>query len=102
MHAAKGVFEAPSTAHLMIHVARKIPTKWYQVGIMLEIETATLDTLEVQITDPVRLFMKVFDQWKREEKVPFTWDTIISTLELLSEKKTTTEIKKWLNEQVSR
>ena len=82
----------------MIHVARKVPTQWYQVGILLLIETCTLNTFETQSNDPIRLSIMVFEQWEKEQKVPFTWETIISTLETLDEKKTAIEIKKWLNE----
>ena len=89
--------QAPSTADLMVHVTCKIPTKWYQVGILLTIKTSQLDALETQTNDPFRLFMKVFDQWEKEQKVPFTWETIISTLDMLGEKKTAADIREWLN-----
>ena len=85
--------QAPTTADLMIHVAKKIPTKWYQVGILLDIKIATLNAFEAQTTDPVRLCVMVFDQWKREDKVPYTWDTIISTLEAVDENCTATKIR---------
>ena len=91
--------QAPSTADLMILVARKIPTKWYEIGVLLDIETPTLDSLETQTTDQVRLFMKVFNHWKQEGKVPYTWDTIISTLEKADDNDTATNIRKWLNKE---
>ena len=93
--------QAPSTADLMVHVARKIPTKWYDVGTLLHIETKTLEAFEKENTDQVRLFMKVFDQCKREQKVPFTWQTMISILEKLDENETATDLKKWLNGEIS-
>ena len=89
--------QAPSTADLMVHVALKVPTKWYQVGILLRIETATLSTFKAPNDDPIQLSIMVFDQWKKEQKVPFIWETIINTLETLGEKKTATELKEWLN-----
>ena len=93
--------QAPSTADLMLYVAQKIPTMWYRVGILLDVEATTLDTLEKEVADhdQVRLFIKVFQQWKREQKpkVPFTWDTIINTLEKLKENETVTDLKKFLN-----
>ena len=85
--------QAPTTADLMIHVAKKTPTKWYQVGILLDIEIATLNAFEAQTTDPVRLCIMIFDQWKREDKVPYTWDTIISTLEAVDENSTASKIR---------
>ena len=83
----------------MVHVACKIPTKWYQLGIMLHIKTTILDTFAKEVTDhdQVRLCIMVFTQWEKEQKVPFTWESIISTLETLGEKKTAAELKEWLN-----
>ena len=78
-------------------VAKKIPTKWYELGIQLEIDIATLNTLTAQTNDPVRLCMMVFDQWKREQKVPFTWETIIDTLEEADENSTAAGIREWLD-----
>ena len=74
--------QAPSTADLMTLVAKK----------------TILDSLEAQTTDQVRLFMKVFNQWKQEGKVLYTWDTIISTLEKADDNNTATNIRKWLNQ----
>ena len=42
------------------------------------------------------LCVMVFDQWKREDKVPYSWDTIISTLEAVGENSTATKIRDWL------
>ena len=91
--------QAPSTADLMLYVAQKIPTMWYRVGILLDVETTTLDTFEKEVADhdQVRLCIKVFQQWKKEVKVPFTWETIVGILERLGEMKTATELKEWLN-----
>ena len=89
--------QAPSTADLMVHVALKIPTKWYQVGILLRIETTTLNTFKEQSNDPIQLSIMVYEQWEKELKVPFTWETIVSTLGTLGEKKTATDIQEWLN-----
>ena len=78
-------------------VAEKIPTKWYELGIQLEINTATLDTFSAQTNDPIRLYSKVFDQWEREQKVPFTWETIIITLEEADENSAAAAIREWLD-----
>ena len=37
--------QAPTTADLMIHVAKKTPTKWYQVGILLNIENSNTECI---------------------------------------------------------
>ena len=49
-----------------------------------------------QTNDLVQLFIMVFDQWERAETVPYTWDTIITALDTVGEKKTATELKEWL------
>ena len=86
----------------MTRVAHKAPTKWYEIGVLLDIETAILNAFETQSTDTVRLYIKVFDQWKKEQKVPYTWDTIISTLDTAGENKTAAEIREWLDRQDTR
>ena len=63
--------------------------------------SGSLDTLEIQTNDPFRLFMKVFDQWEKEQKVPFTWETIITALDTLGEKKTAADIREWLKTQTA-
>ena len=91
-------FHAPKISKLMNLVAKKIPTKWYELGIQLEIDIATLNTFTAQTSDSIRLCMMVFDQWKREQKVPFTvWETIISTLEEADENSTAAGIREWLD-----
>ena len=88
--------KSPSTADLMVHVATKVPTKWYLVGIMLSIETNSLDSFKAQTNDQIQLFIEVFKEWKRAETVPYTWSTIITALDTVGEKKTATELKEWL------
>ena len=78
-------------------VAKKIPTKWYELGIQLEINIATLERFSIQTNDPIRLYSKVFDQWEREQKVPFTWETIIIILEEADENSTAAVIREWLD-----
>ena len=89
--------EAPKTSKLISLVAKKVPTKWYEIGSLLDIETSTLSVFEKQTNDQVRLCMMVFEQWKREQKVPFTWETIIDTLEEADENSTAAGIREWLD-----
>ena len=91
--------QAPKIAHLMTFVAQKIPTKWYQIGIQLDIDTSTLDAFEAQTSDQERLHVKVFNQWKREQELPFTWDTIIAAVEAVGEKSTAASIREWLDKR---
>ena len=85
----------------MVRVARKIPTMWYEIGVLLDIEMSTLNTFEAQTSNPVRLCMMVFDQCEKEQKVPFTWETIITALDTLGEKKTAADIREWLKTQTA-
>ena len=89
--------QAPSIPKLMSLVAKKIPTKWYKIGIQLEIEILALEAFEYQTSDQMCLFSMVFDRWKREQKVPFTWETIVTTLEKAEEMSTAAEIRDWLD-----
>ena len=96
------VFSQPSTmADLTIHVARKTPTKWFEVGIQLKIDVSMLDAFEQQNRDHQRLYIKVFDQWKKEQKPPYTWDTIIIALETVGEQETISALRKWMKEKAS-
>ena len=92
---------APTIPKLMSLVAKKIPTKWYEIGMQLEIKVPTLEGFEQHTTNQVRLYSKVFDQWEKEQKVPFTWETIISTLEEVDENSTAADIREWLKTQTA-
>ena len=93
--------QPPTMADLMVHVATKTPTKWYEVGIQLDIDTSTLEAFEQQYRDHQRLYSKVFDQWKKEQKLSYTWDTIIIALETIGEQETVSAIRKWMKEKAS-
>ena len=81
----------------MTHVAHKTPTKWYEVGIVLDIEVSVLNGFEAQTNDQVRLFVMVFDHWEKVQKVPYTWYTIIGVLEEVQEIKVAGDIREWLS-----
>ena len=59
----------------MTHVAHKIPTMWYEVGIQLAIKISTLDAFEEQTNKQNRLYVRVFEQWRKEEQVPYSWNS---------------------------
>ena len=90
--------DPPKMSDLMNQVAKKTPTKWYEVGIQLDIEISHLEAFEQQASDQMRLYSKVFDRWKKDQKLPYTWDTIMNVLETIEEKTIATEIRKWLEE----
>ena len=84
----------------MEHVAVKTRIKWFQVGIQLNIDLATLNAYEKQYSDPMRCFTNVFAEWKRAAEPPYTWATIIEALEsdAVSEKETASNVRKWLTD----
>ena len=83
----------------MTHVAHKIPSMWYEVGIQLSITIPTLDAFEEQTNKQTRLYIKVFEQWRKEGKVPYTWDTIIKALEDVGERSTAIELREYLDNE---
>ena len=94
--------KSPELKELMSRVAAKTKVKWYQVGIQLNIELATLKTYETQssVCDPMRCYADVFAEWKRAGEPPYTWATIIEALEsdAASERDTGSSVRKWLTD----
>ena len=68
--------------------AQKGPVKWFQVGIQLQIDMPILEAYEAEYSNQMRLFAKVFEHWRREEKLPYTWNTIIIALERVDKQRT--------------
>ena len=89
--------QEPELRDLMSHVAKKTPTKWYEVGIQLKIETSTLKAFEEQFRELTRRYSEVFEQWRRVHKVPYTWTTIIDALEAVGERTVASDIREWLS-----
>ena len=85
---------------LMTHVARKRPVKWFEVGIQLQIDMLILEAYEAEYSNQIRLFAKAFEQWRREETLPYTWNTIIAALERVDEHRIATDIRQWLRIQL--
>ena len=80
----------------MTLVAQKAPVKWLVIGIQLKIEISTLMGFQAQTSDQQLLYIKVFDRWRREQTVPYTWGSIINALEAVEEKKAATNVRQWL------
>ena len=88
--------EKPEMRDLMTHIAYEAPTKWRQVGLQLRIPIATLNAFKTQNDDPDELYIQVFEQWEREQKVPYTWRTMINALKAVKECRVTNDIIEWL------
>ena len=90
------LYQSPEMHELMTHVAQKRPVKWFQVGIQLQIDMPILEAYEAEYSNQMRLFAKVLEHWRREEKLPYTWNTIIIALERVDENRIATDIRQWL------
>lgn len=88
--------QVPEMCDLMTHVVYEAPIKWRQVGIQLRIKTATLNAFKAPNDDPTELYIQVFEQWEKEQKVPYTWTTIINALKAVKERKVANDIVEWL------
>ena len=66
----------------------EIPAKWRQFGVLLNISVNTLDAVERQYDrDQEACFVKVYSIWKSEEPSPFTWETVVDTLNDMNERR---------------
>ena len=64
----------------MNNVAVKIPPKWYNFGVQLNIPTGTLSAVH-RHTD-LECFIEVFSIWKCSlSREPISWVTVIAVLE---------------------
>ena len=91
--------DTPTMSDLMSQVAVKLPHKWFQVGIKLKVDPASLMSCETQfMRDPMRCYTSVFVEWKRDHKLPYTWATIIGALESndVTEVAVANEVREWL------
>jgi len=85
----------------MNKVAAKLPNKWWQVGLQLDLtadELETLRTLHGGSTD--RCFTVVFDNWKKRTR-NCSWAAIITALEApaVNETRLAEELKATLSDQ---
>ena len=65
-------------------VIAKIPHKWKQVAIQLELEEGVIDAIEKNEGKCDDRFIAVLKEWKQSESLPYTWKTLISVLKSAS------------------
>ena len=90
----------PKLLDLMNKVAAKLPNKWWQVGLELDLSADELEsfrTLYGGSTD--RCFTMVFDSWKKRTN-NYSWAAIITALEtpLVGGTRLAEELKAWLGD----
>ena len=77
-----GLEDKPQHRDLMNEVAAKIPSKWRQFGIELQLPTSELDGfLAASPGDMLRCFSSVFTVWKKTmSREPYSWLTVVESL----------------------
>ena len=77
-----GLTSEPELSDLMNEVASKVYAKWKEISIQLGL---TLNDqkyfMELTLGDPKQCFTFVFTVWKSRATKPYTWSTVIQTLE---------------------
>lgn len=84
----------PDQSSFLNKVISKIPTEWRRFGFALEIDTEYLDDIENSCKDTRTCFEKVFGNWKKDPKRPFTWETVLDVLKELKQPIVRESIKK--------
>ena len=78
----------------MNNVAAKIPAKWNEFGVQLDIPTSTLNAVRKHTAQ--ECFIEVFSIWKRSLSCePISWVTVIAVLESpsIDEKKLAADLR---------
>ena len=77
-----GLEDKPRLRDLMNEVAAKIPSKWRQFGIELQLSPDELDGfLLASPGDALRCFSSVFTLWqKKMSREPYSWLTVVESL----------------------
>ena len=66
----------------MNKVAARLPSKWRDVGIQLNLSPDHLDGIAVSASSgPLDRFYSVFSLWKKQMTAPYKWSTVIHALE---------------------
>ena len=73
----------PELPDLMNEVAAKIPSKWSDVGLQLQVDPDVQEGIaRISPGDTNRCYSNVFTQWKNQNSTthPYTWLTIVQAL----------------------
>ena len=74
----------PELSDLMNEIAAKIPGKWRDIGLQLELEPGVLDGIAlISPGDINHCYSNVFTRWKNLNSTthPYTWSTVVQALE---------------------
>ena len=64
---------------LIEHVGSQVATKWYYLGLRLQVNTNTLDRIENDVRDSNDACRKMFQAWLRDNSKG-TWNDVIAAL----------------------
>jgi len=93
-HHRSVIFAVPVTlAKLLNLVAARIPSKWKEFGILLNIPSEELEAYPSHHC--TECFTRVFVKWKSNNSPDYTWETVINNLEspIINEKRLAQEIR---------
>ena len=74
----------PKLSDLANRVASKIPHKWKEIAIQLEINRGERRAIEKDEDKAFDRFVAVLEQWKESASQPYTWKTIVTVLKSAS------------------
>ena len=92
------LMKAPTELELCKELA-DIRTRWRVIGLGLRLPTYVLEIIQKDgITDENKLLM-VINRWKESQSSPFTWETVIATIEgpPVNNRKKANEIRNYLS-----
>lgn len=84
----------------MALVGHKIPDTWYLMGIQLEIDESILETFYEERNIEQR-YIKVFNRWRRNNRPPYTWKTLMQALRVIGKNDVIKAIKQYLEKKDS-
>ena len=77
----------PVLKDLMKALYHKVPNKWKEIGILLEVPNGTLSGIAEKCRDdPQSCLLKMLEMWLEQAYSPPTWAAIIEAVEFLGEK----------------
>ena len=94
--------DPPTQSDFMEYIVDEIPDKWRHFGVRLNIKLSKLNAIALSGRTPDMCFIEVYDIWKTEMTIPFTWRTAVETLDKLKQKSLSIKVsQKILSRKVS-
>ena len=56
--------------------------KWKNIALQLKLSLIDIERIQIECNNNIEeCFIRVFNKWERQRKVPYTWDTIVKVLD---------------------